>query len=78
MQEVLLTVDSAMHDLALEYKSEMDTYGISTAVINSIPGIIENFKTVIPTPRIEKATRKAAGKTIKTLVGETSGLLKNQ
>ena len=78
MQEVLLTVASAMHELALEYKSEMDTHGISTAVINSIPGIIKNFSTVIPTPRIEKVTRKAAGKTIKTLVGETSGLLKNQ
>ena len=77
-QEVLLTVSSAMHDLALEYKSEMDTYGISATVINSIPGIIDNFSIAIPTPRIEKATRKAAGKTIKTLVGETSGLLKNQ
>ena len=43
MQKVLLTVASAMHELALEYKSEMDTYGISTAVINSIPGIIEKL-----------------------------------
>ena len=43
MQKVLLTVASAMHELALEYKSEMDTHGISTAVINSIPGIIEKL-----------------------------------
>lgn len=77
-QEVLLTVAYAMYDLALEYKSEMDTYGISATVINSIPGIIDNFSIAILTPRIEKATRKATGETIKTLVGETSGLLKNQ
>ena len=77
-QEILVTVASAIYDLGLEYKSELDTYGISAAVINSIPGLVEDFSTAIPTPRIEKAARKAAGKTIKTLVGETSGLLINQ
>ncbi len=77
-QEKLLTVATAMHDLAVEYKGDMDNYGISATVIGSIPGIIDNFSTAIPTPRIEQAARKAAGKNIKSLIGETSGLLKSQ
>ncbi len=77
-QETLLTVATAMHDLAVDYKGDMDNYGISATVIGSIPGIVDNFSTAIPTPRIEDAARKAAAKTIKTLISETSGLLKSQ
>ena len=77
-QEMLLTVASSIYDLALQYKGEMDAYGISGTVIGSIPGMIDNFSTAIPTPRIEHAARKAAGQTIVALISETSGLLKSQ
>ena len=77
-QETLLTVASAIYELAENYGRELENYGISSTMVNSIPGIIDNFSTAIPTPRIQDAARKAAANTIKNLLTETSGIQKNQ
>lgn len=72
------TICTNIYKLAVDHMDDLTNFGLTKTINDMLLTAATNYKTALPSPRVAKARKKAAGETIVTLLNEGNELLKTQ
>ena len=76
--QMLLTVSENVYQQLTAYTAELNSYGLTEAVMTDLRSKIDDFAGLISSPRIELQRRRLITKRIQDLFIETNGILREQ